>query len=103
MTTDDIFNEKYYINKYTAELESIIGKCKCDHFDVLNSDADSRLCEIMAYVFTKSPLSGIDDLIELLKDAVDIYCNAFERDTGMEPGFKKWFYYNYTYYRIGGN
>lgn len=33
----------------------------------------------------------------------DIYCEAFEKDTGVEPGFKKWFYYRYAYYRIGGN
>lgn len=97
----DIFNERYLVTKYVLDLKSIIGKCKCINFDVVNSNVDERLCEIMAYVFTCVKPIKLQELVANLKRAVDIYCEKFEKESyGVSPGFKEHFYEQYAEYIV---
>lgn len=97
----EIFNERYLVTKYELDLKSIIGKCNCINFDVINSNVDERLCEIMAYVFTWVKPMKQRNLVYKLKKAVDIYCDKFEKESiGVSPGFKERFYRQYAEYLI---
>ena len=97
----DIFNEHYLVTKYELDLASIISKCECINFDVINSNVDERLCEIMAYVFTLVKPMKSQELVSKLKKAVDIYCEKFEKESfGISPGFKERFYEQYTEFLV---
>lgn len=100
-TMSEIFNERYLVTRYVLDLKSIIGKCKCINFDVINSNVDERLCEIMAYVFTWVKPMKSQGLVANLKRAVDIYCEKFEQESfGVSPGFKERFYEQYAEYLV---
>lgn len=100
-TMSEIFNERYLVTKYELDLKSIISKCNCISFDVINSNVDEILCEIIAYVFTWTIPTKPRELVYELKRAVDIYCKKFEKQSyGVSPGFKERFYEQYAEYIV---
>lgn len=47
---DTIFNSQYYYFLYQGFLLSLIGKCRCRHYDPLNSNGTDILDTVHAYL-----------------------------------------------------
>lgn len=84
------FDLKYYCYLYTLNMKSLIRKCKCNKFDALNSEGDSRLND--AYVFLyyhrdskEIPEKDINELIRSFERAVNEFSERYHYDTGFWP------------------
>lgn len=86
----DTFDLKYYCYLYTLNMKSLIGICKCNKFDALNSEGDYKLID--AYVFLyyygyskEIPEKDINKLKSSFERAVHDFSERYRYDTGFWP------------------
>lgn len=86
----DTFNLKYYCHLYTLNMKSLIGSCKCNKFDALNSEGDSKLIDTYVFLYyyidsKEIPEKDIKNLKYLFERAVGDFSERYRYDTGFWP------------------